>query len=458
MGLFWQVAHLVAWAGVAGLGLLLWGQVRALRLLNWRLEQWELASPRRRRDLAVGTRAPDFRLPAAGLGQACLRDFTDRKVLLVFADTAGELLPELHGICRRQHFQVLLVQNRTAAEAEGPGDGESQNIRVLRQSHGRLSRRYRVVETPFAFVIDERGVIAAKGVIRNGAHLDFLLDIARAWAVGAPTQNQPAESDATPTTARLRTFRPRADDIFVATYPRSGTTWTQMILYQLMTDGRMDFAHITQVSPWFERALKAGQDLDALPGPRVLKSHLSYRRIPKGPCRYIYVARDGKDVAVSYYHFYRSHMEYTGTLDEFLERFIAGEVSYGSWRRHVEGWRAHRSDPNVLFLNYEDLVRDLAGTLRQIACFCERDVTPEHFDTIMERCSFGFMKAHESQFDPLMGMMWERGARPNAHLRNGQAGSWKDHLSPAQTARLDRAFGRRLQGQWNGFGAPTTVA
>ena len=109
------------------------------------------------------------------------------------------------------------------------------------------------------------------------------------------------------------------------TYPRSGTTWTQMILYQLTTDGRMDFAHITQVCPWFERALKAGRDLDALPAPRVFKSHLTYRRIPKGPCRYIYVARDGKDVAVSYYHFYRSHMGYKGTFEEFFERFLTGE-------------------------------------------------------------------------------------------------------------------------------------
>ena len=191
---------------------------------------------------------------------------------------------------------------------------------MLRQKRGRLSRRYRVLETPFAFVIDERGLIAAKGLVRNGQHLHFLLDAARTWAESGPGDGQPAESEAEPAVARLRDFQPRPDDIFVVTYPRSGTTWTQMILYQLTTDGRMDFAHITQVCPWFERALKAGRDLDALPGPRVFKSHLPYRRIPKGPCRYIYVARDGKDVAVSYYHFYRSHMGYKGTFEEFFER------------------------------------------------------------------------------------------------------------------------------------------
>jgi Sulfotransferase domain len=160
------------------------------------------------------------------------------------------------------------------------------------------------------------------------------------------------------------------------------------------------------VCPWFERALKAGQDLDALSPPRLFKSHLAYRRIPTGPYRYLYVARDGKDVAVSYFHFYVSHLGYQGTFDEFFEKFLAGDVKYGSWLRHVEGWWAHRDDPDVLFLHYEELVHDLAGSLRRIARFCKLDVAPERFDGILERCGFAFMKSHESQFDPLLGMLW----------------------------------------------------
>ena len=132
-------------------------------------------------------------------------------------------------------------------------------------------------------------------------------------------------------------------------------------------------------------------------------------------------------------------------------------MSYGPWLRHVEGWWAHRDDPNVLFLHYEDLVHDLAGSLRRIASFCGLDVAPERFAGILERCSFAFMKKHESQFDPLLGMMWERGSRPNAHLRNGQAGSWKEHLSPEQEARFDRAFGRRLERLGIDFGTPAEV-
>jgi hypothetical protein len=230
-----------------------------------------------------------------------------------------------------------------------------------------------------------------------------------------------------------------------------------MILYQLTTDGRMDFAHISQVCPWFERAYKAGRDLEALPDPRVFKSHLTYRRIPKGPCRYLYVARDGKDVAVSYYHFYRSHMGYEGTFEAFYAKFLAGDVSYGSWLAHVAGWWAHRDDPNVLFLHYEDLVHELAGSLRRIAGFCGLDVAPDRFAGILERCGFAFMKAHEGQFDPLLGMIWDKASRSEAHLRTGRAGGWKGHLSPEQEAGFDRAFGRRLARLGLAYGTPAAA-
>ena len=242
----------------------------------------------------------------------------------------------------------------------------------------------------------------------------------------------------------IERFVPRPDDLFVVTYPRSGTTWMQMILYQLTTEGKMDFPHITTVSPWFERSLKDGTAYDALPAPRVFKSHLPYRQIPKGPCKYLYVARDGRDVAVSYYHFYTTHMGFKGPFDEFFPRFLKGRVEYGSWFRHVRGWWEHRDDPSVLCLRYEDLAADLPGCLRQIAAFCGREIAPERWPGIRERCGFAFMKRHESQFDPLTAMLYEHGFRPDSNLRRGQAGGWREQLGPRQARRFAKTFQRRL--------------
>jgi hypothetical protein len=217
-----------------------------------------------------------------------------------------------------------------------------------------------------------------------------------------------------------------------------------MILYQLTTEGKMDFPHITTVSPWFERSLKDGTAYDGLPSPRVFKSHLPYPKVPKGPCKYLYVARDGKDVAVSYYHFQKTHMGYKGTFDEFFTRFLKGEDHYGSWFRHVRGWWEHRHDPNVLFLFYEELAADLPGCLRKISAFCGLEIAPERWDDILERCSFAFMKQHENQFDPLTAMLYEQGFQPNSHLREGQSAAGGAHLSPQQSRQFDKKYSKRL--------------
>jgi Sulfotransferase domain len=239
-------------------------------------------------------------------------------------------------------------------------------------------------------------------------------------------------------------FVPRPDDVFIVTYPRSGTTWMQMILYQLTTDGAMDFPHITEYCPWFERSQRSANGFESRPSPRVFKSHLPYHQIPKGPGKYIYVARDGKDVAVSNYHLHRTYFRFEGTFAEFFERFLRGRIGYGSWFRHVAGWSAHRHDPNVLFLTYEELARDLEGCLRRISAFCGFVVPPERFPGIVERCRFEFMKKHESQFDPAMEWLWELGVRLNAFLRAGRVGEGAVYLDPRQQTRFERAYRRHL--------------
>jgi hypothetical protein len=241
-------------------------------------------------------------------------------------------------------------------------------------------------------------------------------------------------------------FVPRPDDIFIVTYPRSGTTWMQMILYQLTTDGNLDFPHINEYCPWFEQSVRSAGGFEGQLSPRLFKSHLSYRQIPKGPCKYVYIARDGKDVAVSYFHFFRSHFGFRGTFDEFFDLFMRGKVKGGSWFEHVGGWWQHRDDPNVLFLRYEDLLNDLQGCVRQIIAFCDLKIDPARFPTILERCSFAFMKAHESKFDYQLGVLWEQGVVWNAFIRQGRAGAWKGTLSPQQAARFDTICRSRLGG------------
>ena len=90
--------------------------------------------------------------------------------------------------------------------------------------------------------------------------------------------------------------------------------------------------------------------------PRAIKSHMPYNFMPCGPpkdtpSKYIYVARNPKDIAVSLFNFYFS-FKAAENIDwpTFASWFLSGKVTYGSYLEHVLGWWEHRDNDNVLFL------------------------------------------------------------------------------------------------------------
>lgn len=125
---------------------------------------------------------------------------------------------------------------------------------------------------------------------------------------------------------------------------------------------------------------------------------------------------------------------------------MSGRVQFGSWFRHVAGWYAQRDNPNVLFLRYEEMLKDLPGTIRRVAEFCEIPLTDERFERVLERSSFAFMKEHQNQFDPLFEMLLEQGWKGGPFIRKGQSGEGKKVLTQEQEARYLQAFNQTLSG------------
>lgn len=238
------------------------------------------------------------------------------------------------------------------------------------------------------------------------------------------------------------------EDIFIVTYPKSGTTWLQMIVYQLTTDGAMEFAHIDEVSPDLEETLMPrGRQISGLPGTlRAVKSHHQYRDVLKGPGRYIYGVRNGLDVAVSYYHHARKYWPgWNGRpLDEFFDEFMKGRVPYGSWFEHVEGWLRNEERLNVLIVSYEELSADLETGVKRIADFCGITIDPAAMPRILERCAFAFMREHEHR-------LAVRGRTPppdtkTPFIRQGKVGGWQQELDPRLVSEFQRACDQRLRG------------
>jgi hypothetical protein len=233
-------------------------------------------------------------------------------------------------------------------------------------------------------------------------------------------------------------FVTRPDDIFIVTYPKSGTSWVQMILYQILTDGNMDFQHISEHSPFFEADIAYRKDFKKFASPRIFKTHLRYHQMPKSPCKKIYISRNGRDVAVSYFHHQQTHGNFKGDFSKFFEMFLKGEVLFGSWFKHTGEWLAHRDDPSVLFLTYEGLSKDLEGSVKKILNFCEREVEPDHLKRILERASFDYMRQYEGKFNPHTLFELSRVRQTNSFIRKGKVGGWKNYFTSEQEAAFDR--------------------
>jgi methylamine dehydrogenase accessory protein MauD len=197
------VAFVALWAVVLFLGFLLVGTLRALGILNWRLEQLEATTPRRlgRDGLKPGKKAPDFALPSADGKEVPLHDFAGRKVLLVFTQSGcspcARIVPELNRL-GSSVAQVVVINNGDPEATMKWSEELGARFPVLAQERFSVSKRYEVFATPFAFLIDEEGIIVSKGIINNRQHIHYVLSGARAGDDSGHAEAE-AETDATGT-------------------------------------------------------------------------------------------------------------------------------------------------------------------------------------------------------------------------------------------------------------------
>jgi methylamine dehydrogenase accessory protein MauD len=196
----WIASQVLIWLVVFFVAFLLLGTLRALGLLKWRLEQLEATTPSRlgRSGLRPGKRAPDFTLPSVGGPEVALHDFSGRKVLVVFTQAGcgpcRQIMPELNRLGGRD-LQVIVL-NKGDAKTTGEWAAETgARFPVLIQDGLDISKKYEVFATPFAFLIDEKGVVAAKGIITNKQHIGYVLSAAQGGAKNGHVDKEQAETE-----------------------------------------------------------------------------------------------------------------------------------------------------------------------------------------------------------------------------------------------------------------------
>ena len=245
-------------------------------------------------------------------------------------------------------------------------------------------------------------------------------------------------------------FMVHDDDIFVVTYPRSGTTWTEQIVHLILNDGEQGDQRLTDAAPWLETLPRRPGGMNAflqtLNARRLFTCHLPLPLMPnfstdKG--RYIYVARNPKDVAVSFYHHDRSKAGYDGSWDEHFTLFVQGQVMYGSYFDHVlPWWQAAQNSDNILFLKYEEMNRDLAGGVAQIAAFINVPLTQPLLERVIAGSTFQTMATHEKT-----NFTWvpQREGVPS-HFRKGIVGDWRTQFTAEQSELFDALYKQKMSG------------
>jgi aryl sulfotransferase len=254
-------------------------------------------------------------------------------------------------------------------------------------------------------------------------------------------------------------FAFRDDDIVISTYAKSGTTWTQQIVSQLLFDGAEDLP-VADMSPWLDLRVPPKEvklaALEAQTHRRFIKTHLPVDALVMSPkAKYIYVGRDGRDVVWSMYnhHVNANQLWYdilnhtpgragpmiekpTENIREYFLEWLErdGHPFWPFWE-NVRSWWAIHDLPNVMLVHFEDLKRDLPSAIRRIAAFLDIPVNETNFERIVRHCSFDYMKANGTKSVPAGGMFWDGGAK--TFVNKGVNGRWRDVLTPDDSGRYE---------------------
>nr|XP_057907223.1 cytosolic sulfotransferase 3-like [Doryrhamphus excisus]XP_057907224.1 cytosolic sulfotransferase 3-like [Doryrhamphus excisus] len=255
----------------------------------------------------------------------------------------------------------------------------------------------------------------------------------------------------------VQNFQARPDDILIATYPKAGTTWVSCIL-DLLHFGQTSPERHTSMSiydrvPFLEMAVPSvpkGTELaeNLVTSPRLIKTHFPVQFVPKSfweqNCRIVYLARNAKDSAVSYFHFDRMNMAEPepGDWSVFLQRFMQGKLVFGSWYDHVNGWwKKKQTYSKIHYMFYEDLTEDTGREMDKLCSFVGLSPSEEQKKSIISMVEFDNMKknnmANHSSI-PIMDF------KISHFMRKGKVANWKDHFTVAQNERFDEDYKRKM--------------
>ncbi|XP_034028610.1 cytosolic sulfotransferase 2-like [Thalassophryne amazonica] len=256
----------------------------------------------------------------------------------------------------------------------------------------------------------------------------------------------------------VQSFKARPDDILLVSYPKSGSTWLSYIL-DLLYFGQTCPERQTSIPiylrvPFLDMQIPSfpsGKEVaDELPTtPRIMKSHRPAQFLPQSfweqNCKIVYVARNAKDTAVSYFHYMRmsSIQPEPGDWGTHFHRFMEGRMVHGSWYDHVNSWwEKKQTYSNLHYMFYEDIIEDPAREINQLCSFLGLCLSAEEKEKVMTDMKFEAMAqnkmANYSTIAPL-------NQNVSTFLRKGKVGDWKNHFTVSQNEMFDEDYKQKMK-------------
>lgn len=262
---------------------------------------------------------------------------------------------------------------------------------------------------------------------------------------------------------KLYNFKYRSDDIVVTTYPKSGTLWTIELVwamthldqFQLPLKGHTnervfvlddDFLGMMNVEKAKQKLAEVCQSAipeegitlqlaEAATTPRIIWTHLPLKLLHPdllNTCKVVYVARNPKDVCVSYYHFVKKMEKrlFSGTFENVLDGFMADSLFYCPYWDHIRQARQQKDHPNFHMMFYEDMKTDILEELRKLSTFLGLQLDDDMLLKISEYAHFDRMKSIPELRTKIENF-------EGNHCRRGQVGDWASIATPEADAKMD---------------------
>jgi catechol 2,3-dioxygenase-like lactoylglutathione lyase family enzyme len=286
--------------------------------------------------------------------------------------------------------------------------------------------------------------------------------------------------DSRETSAAEPEASPRAGIVWLASYPKSGNTWTRAFLHNLMmamsgeegpqninalnrySTGVIATAFYTEVlgfRPGKEHRNEVAaarhevqrRVVDEFEGLVFAKTHQALVMdrgsttinfaVTSGAA---YIVRNPLDVVISYSHHIGRTIDDTIAImaHEHAETGVTKKMVYevySSWSTHVRSW-TRNPHPAILVMRYEDMIADPAKSFGAFARHFLLDPTPAELADAIERSSFDKLQAQEEEAG-----FRERPKKSKRFFREGRTGQWKETLTPAQIDRIVRDHGEEMQ-------------